>query len=249
MSRSNPEVQLTNPAKRFFEWKGDTGTLAYYDKDQKVNIDVALPFRFLVLDEVVQVGGGIKRHGKYVGYFSNAIRSKHIAHAPLIVKSRVDKFTTIEAEGVWSHIKGTLQGSKYVKGLYVAFIGDDKVLQIGFLKFKGAANSAWIEFNNANNHRDVCQGAYTIKARSEEKENGNTIYYEPVFGWTDKVSEESEQAAVALDQELQAYLEIYFAQSLVATEFTGESDGDAELPMQTEWADEPPADWHEEEAF
>lgn len=244
MSRSNPDVQLTNPAQRFFEWKGDAGTLTYYDKEQKQNIEVKLPFRFLVLDEVVQVGGGVKRHGEYVGYFSNAIRSKHIAHAPLIVKTRVDKFTTVEAEGVWSHIKGTLPGAKYVKGLYVAFIGDDKVLQIGYLKFKGAANSAWIEFNNANNHRNVCEGAYTIKSRSEAKQNGNTTYFEPVFGWTDNVSKESEEAAIALDQELQAYLEVYFAQSLTPTEFTGDAE-----QGESQWADEPPANWEEEEAF
>lgn len=33
MSRSNPDVKLVTPAKRFFEWSGKTGTLSYYDKE------------------------------------------------------------------------------------------------------------------------------------------------------------------------------------------------------------------------
>ncbi len=231
MSRSNPETILQNPAVRFFEWKGDTGELKYYDREKEENVIVATPFRFLVLDNVAQVGGGIKKHNEYVGYFSNAVRVRNIKTHPLVVKSKINGHVSVEAEGVWEHIKGTLQGAKFIQGLYIGFFDGDK-LTIGYLKLKGAANSAWIDFNKTINRRDICAGAYTIKGRSEEKQNGNTTYYEPVFSWTEQVKPETEQAALDLDVELQKYLTAYFAQQALVEpsepEYSGESFDDIE---------------------
>ena len=63
MSRSN-NVELKNPATRFFEWKGETGGFRYYDKEidnedgtKGARVQVSLPFYFLVLDTLATVKG------------------------------------------------------------------------------------------------------------------------------------------------------------------------------------------------
>jgi len=226
MSRSNPETILTNPATRFFDWAGDSGELRYYDREAKENIKVKTPFRFLVLDDVVQVGGGIKRNGSYVGYWSNAVKSRELKTAVLVVRSSTNGQTRIEAEGPYEQIKAEVTGAKYIKGLYIGYLNDDKELEIGYLKFKGAALTAWIEFHKAQNLKDSFKGAFTIKGRSDELQNGNTTYYEPVFTWTDKVTEETEAAAIELDQTLQEYLVPYFAQGRVEPEYSGHQPND-----------------------
>lgn len=209
MSRSEPVDTLQNPATRFFEIKGD-GYVYYYDKEAKENVKVKPPFRFLVLDDVMQVGGGLKdRSGEYRGYWSNAVKD---TNAILTVKSGHNGHSRVEATGTWSDIKASLNGAKYVKGLYIGYYNDEKELSIGYLRLKGAGLSAWFEFNKERRRIDV--GAYTVKGRSDELTNGNTVYYEPVFEWTDKVKDETEEAAVSLDVELQAYLKPYFAKQM-----------------------------------
>ena len=210
MSRSEPVEHLQNPATRFFEWSGKTGKLQYYDRETKENVMVKTPFRFLVLDEVSQVGGGVKdRQKNYIGYWSNAVKDNN---GILTVRSGHNGNTRIEAEGTWADIKHSLAGAKYVKGLYIGYYNDDKELSIGYLKLKGAGLSAWFEFNKERRRIDV--GAFTVKGRSDELQNGNTTYYEPVFEWTDNVKPETEEAAIALDVELQAYLKPYLAKGV-----------------------------------
>jgi hypothetical protein len=209
MSRSEPVEHLQNPATRFFEIKGD-GKIYYYDKETKENVNVKAPFRFLVLDEVSQVGGGVKdRSGEYKGFWSNAVKNSDDI---LTVRSGHNGHTQIVAEGTWAEVKASLVGAKYVKGLYIGYYNDDKELSIGYLKLKGASLSAWFEFNKDRRRIDV--GAFTVKGRSDELTNGNTVYYEPVFDWTDNVKEDTEEAAIALDVELQAYLKPYLAKGV-----------------------------------
>ena len=209
MSRSEPVEHLQNPATRFFEIKGD-GKIYYYDKETKENVNVKAPFRFLVLDEVSQVGGGVKdRSGEYKGFWSNAVKD---SNDKFVVRSGHNGHTQIVAEGTWAEVKASLVGAKYVKGLYIGYYNDDKALSIGYLKLKGASLSAWFEFNKDRRRIDV--GAFTVKGRSDELTNGNTVYYEPVFDWTDKVKDETEEAAIALDVELQAYLKPYLAKGV-----------------------------------
>ena len=72
MSRSNPSVNAPNPAARWYEWNGETGTVRYYDKEAKKNIDVPLPFTFLLLDELACVKGW--HDPSQSGIYSNEVR-------------------------------------------------------------------------------------------------------------------------------------------------------------------------------
>lgn len=201
MSRSN-NTELINPAVRFFDWAGGTGTVQYYDRETKTNVDVELPFKFLILDKVAQIGGGIDRNNTYVGFWSNAVRNT--TTQPFTVRSK----DGVECQGLYKDIKGK-PGVKWITGLYIAFYDDDGNLQIGYLKIKGAALNAWLEFTKS--HRNIYEGAFGIVGNKKAKKGTNT-YYEPVFEHYPKVSDEADAMAKELDKHLQDYLLMYFTQ-------------------------------------
>lgn len=217
MSRSN-NTELVNPAVRFFEWSGGEGEVRYFDKslgEKGENVTVGLPFKFLVLDRVAQVTGGIDRDGTYQGFWSNAV--KNLKTQGFTVRSKAG----VEAQGLYEHIKGH-PGIKFMTGLYIAFYDDDGSLQIGYLKIKGAALTAWIEFTKS--HKNIYEGAFAITGNTK-KRKGSTTYYEPVFKYIDNVSEDADAMAKELDVHLQEYLTAYFAQNGIAeveTEYTGQ---------------------------
>ncbi len=201
MSRSN-NTELQNPANRFFEWDGAAGAVRYYDKEAQTNVQVKLPVRFLVLDRVSQVTGGIDQGGGYIGFWSNTVRNTKVQ--PFTVRSKQGVVT----QGLYEHIKGH-PGVKYMQGLYIAYKGDDASFQIGYLKIKGAALTAWIEFTKI--HRNIYQGVFAIVGNEEQKK-GATTYYSPVYEFSATVPEAAENAAIELDKQLQEYLTEYFSQ-------------------------------------
>ena len=203
MSRSQPALQ--NPAKRFFDWSAKQGQIRYYDKDEKVNIDVKMPFRFLVLDQLSQIGGGKKvGHGKdkqFIGYFSNAVRKFDINKDKFIVRSKEG----IVGEGTYQEVKA-ITGAKLVSGLYIAYY-DEAGLQIGHLKLHGSAMGAWFEFCKG---RNVETGSIAIARGEECKDEDDRIYYLPAFSQGNDIKPETEAQAIELDRELQTYLTAYF---------------------------------------
>jgi hypothetical protein len=219
MSRSN-NIDLQNPAVRFFDWSakaagapitednptGLQGRLEYFDKslgdkekgEKGKNVAVKLPFRFMVLDRVVQITGGIDVGDSYENYWSNAV--KNIKTQTLIVKS---KRGTV-AQGLYNEIKG-ITGVHFMTGLYIAFKeGDD--YQIGYLKLKGCALTEWIEFAP----RNIYEGAFGI-VDTVAKKKGSNHFFAPVFKTYPEVSKEADAKAKELDRELQVYLSAYFA--------------------------------------
>lgn len=216
MSRSN-NTDLVNPAVRFFDWKGGEGILEYYDKEKEERVTVPLPFKFLVLDRVAQVGGGTGRGNDYQGFWSNAVRDTR--KEPFIVRTKQG----IYAEGLWKDIKD--KNTSFVTGLYIAFHDEDKNLQIGYLKLKGAANSSWIDFTNKH-QRDIYKGVFAITDK-ELDDSGPVKFYRPVFVWSDKITDETNDMALSLDEQiLQPYLMAYFARTVETNgevHYTGES--------------------------
>lgn len=231
MSRSNPDTYAENPATRFFEWSGSSGEVVYYDRDKKENVSINLPFRFLVLDEVATVGGGYDDNDKFIGYWSNAIRPRDAKVKPFVVRASVNGKSRVEATGIWSEIKNRVTGAKYVKGLYIAFYGDDGTLQLGYLKVRGAALMPWVEFTKE--HKNIYAGAFSITGKLPKKK-GRNDYFEPTFAYTENIKEETNQAALMLDADvLQPYLAAYFAQDIEpstsgAPEYSGDDHDEIE---------------------
>lgn len=198
MSRSNPSEHLANPSTRWFEWHGEKGLIRYYNRETKVNVDVPLPFRFLLLDELASVRGWHDPSSS--GIYSNEVRDT--AAEILVVKSF--KGGTI-AEGLYKAIKDRVNaaGGDYTANCYIAYKADDNSYALGSLRLKGAALGGWMEFRKA--HRSaIYQKAIRITGYTEGKK-GKVTFRVPTFECFD-VSADAEAAAVGLDKELQTFL-------------------------------------------
>ena len=200
MSRSHPNVNAPNPAVRWFEWNGEHGTVRYYDKGTKKNVDVPLPFTFLLLDELASVRGW--DDASESGIYSNEVRDT--TKDVLVVKTF--KGGTI-AEGFYKAIKDLVKsrGASFVANCYVA-VKLDTGLSICSLRFKGSALGAWMEFRKA--HRGgLYDQAVQITGYTEGKK-GRITFRMPTFA-LQPVSEETNKQALALDKTLQAFMEAY----------------------------------------
>lgn len=214
MSRSNPTP--TNPAKRFFTWSGSTGKLVYYDKEQGSEVEVKMPFEFLVLDQLATISGFCEPDESH--YWSNEVRS--IAKEELTIKtSKGTKYI-----GLYKNSQGMVQvpqGARYAKSIYISFKDGENGFVIGNLRASGAALTAWIDFSNKNT---VALGKCRLTG-SEEAKKGATKYYVPTFEWSNADTSEDEIA-----KELDTELQVYLSQYLATTHFDRNSQ--EELPSQ-----------------
>ncbi len=201
MSRSNPTENLTSPCKRYFEWSSENGAFKYYDKEKKENVNVPLPFKFIVLDELNTVKGFSNE--KQSSFWANEVRDtkKDI----LTVRTKLG----IEMSGVYEQIKEKLsgKGAKYCKSVYIAYY-EGKVLTIGNVGFMGASVGPWIDFAKENKVGEI---AVQVKTAKEGKV-GKVTFKSPVFEAT-PISEAANSAAIALDAQLQTYLFAYLGRN------------------------------------
>jgi hypothetical protein len=206
MSRSRPTAGTNpNPASRWFEWQGELGTVRYYDKEAKKNHEVPLPFTFLLLDQLATVRGW--HDASQSGIYSNEVRDTRTDI--LTVKS----FKGGEiASGLYATIKDRVNraGASFVANCYIAFKGDSGRLELGALRFKGAALGAWMECEKA--HRaDLYAKAIVITGFVEGKK-GRITYRVPTFALKD-TSAQTDAEARELDATLQAYLDHYLSRT------------------------------------
>lgn len=219
MSRSTANDILDNPAVKKFRWSGKHGEFTYYDKEDKNNIEVPFPFRFLLLDTTSTITGF--NEDKEEGYYSNEI--KDTKKEALRVRSK----SGLLAEGLYADIKDKLKaaGAKYAQNLYIAFKDTDGEMKIGVLMVSGSSMSGgtikdenknkipvpgWMDFKNDNNRR-IYKSAVVVNDTTECVKGDNT-YFVPNFE-IDEVTEDENAAAEELDNILQAYLKSYFANS------------------------------------
>jgi hypothetical protein len=209
MSRSNPT--LTNPAEHFFEWSGSKGLLQWWDKENQKNVQVKLPFEFLVLDELATITG----YSKYLesGYWSNEVRN--ISKDELFVRTKKGPFEA----GLYANLAQTrAKGGKYAQSIYLAHkIGDEWV--IGNIKAHGSALSAWIEFSKSH----ATETGKITMTRGEKESAPTGEYYPPLFSWA-KSSHEEDEVAKDLDRELQIYLNQYLATPKGETDLSPDDD-------------------------
>jgi len=211
MSRSNPNESLQNVATKFFDWNSDDSCFKYFDKtlgtpdkDGKVkgeNVNVKLPFTFLVLDVLTTIKGYNEPEGK--SYWSNEIRDTRTDI--LVVKSK----SGVEATGTYAQVKAKLanSGAKYVQSVYIAY-KEGKELVIANIQMKGASGSAFMDFAKDNK---IYECAITVR-KSIPKKKGRNNYTEPVFEAT-KITEATNEQAKELDKKLQEYLTACFARN------------------------------------
>jgi len=204
MSRSQPNDHIPNPSTRWYEWNGSLGNLKYYDKEKKENIEVPLPFTFLLLDNLSTIKGW--HDSSESGIFANEVRDTK--KETLVVKS----FKGGEiATGFYGDIRDRVKasGGKFVSNLYIAYKDVDSY-KIGSLQFSGGALGAWMEFQKEN-RKELLSQAICITGYTEGKK-GSIKFRMPTFK-LNSVSTEANDIATDLDRELQGYLKSYFAKT------------------------------------
>ena len=212
------DIQIQNPCTKWFKWKGSTGTVVYYDKLTKQDVEVALPFTFLLLDVLSIIKG--YDEGAKKSIWSNEVRD--IKNSILTVKSGNDVLVTGNYGTVRE--KAIAAGGGYAASCYIAFFDEKKVLHIGNFTMTGSSLGggkhlpadknmkdveigAWIEFTK-NYKADMYSKAIVITKEERICTQGATKFFCPKFDVKD-VSEETDKAAIELNKELQAYLETY----------------------------------------
>lgn len=202
MSRSNPHENGTpNPATRWFEWNGEAGTVRYYDREAKQNVEVGSDFTFILLDRLGTVGGWHDASSSAI--YANEV--KDTRQDVLVVKAF--KGGTL-AEGLYKDIKDRVNtaGGQFVANCYIAFKNGGDKLAIGSMKFKGAALGAWMDFEKEH-RRELYEKAIRIHGCTEGKK-GRVVFRVPVLSLV-PISEDTNEAAIALDQQVQDYLTGY----------------------------------------
>jgi len=189
----------SNPATKFIDWKSNDKSFSFYDKENKVNVPIPLPFKFVTLDEMHTVKGWSDSCQSAI--YSNEV--KFISKEVMTVKP----FKGNEiAKGLYSEIKEKVKaaGAHYVKSIYV-MLEDGSLANI---QLKGAACQSWGDFTNKNRTR-LPDEWVTVKSATEGKK-GAVKYYTPDFTFdkslTEAEMEQADEAFGILETYLKAYL-------------------------------------------
>jgi hypothetical protein len=186
------------------EWSGKNGSIKFYDKTVEQNIELDHKITFIVLDQLAVIKGW--NDASDSGVYSNEV--KDVTKEPFIVKAFKGGLI---AQGFYKDIRDKViaNGGHFTASLYVA-IKIDNILQIANLQLKGAALNSWIEFVKKNRN-EIYKKAVTITG-VEDGKKGSVVFKTPIFAVKD-VSDDTNNIANALDQELQSFLKGYFAKN------------------------------------
>jgi len=155
-------ASVPSPVKKYLSFSGKTGNFSYWDKENKKEVEVTLPLKFVVLDELSTIVGW--DDGSSSKIYSNEIHSTK--KQQFVVRSK----DGVKAEGFYNDIKGKLAtiGAKYSKSVYVLIDGE-----ICNINMKGAVLKAWIDKGDAGNTWSVSD--------TESRKKGSVSYKVPVF--------------------------------------------------------------------
>ena len=192
------QAPLSNPSKKFLEWKSNERAFSFYNKETKENVKVELPFKFLVLDQLHTVSGW--NDATSSGIFSNEV--KFISKQVMTVKP----FKGNEiAKGLYADIKEKVKnaGGHYVKSIYI-MLEDGTLANI---QLKGSAVQQWGEFTNKSLSRLPEEWVVVDKAIDGKK--GAVKYTTPGFTFGGSLSDKEAAQADLVFDELETYLKAY----------------------------------------
>ena len=206
MSTSNRKQAFaqpqSNPATKFIDWKSNEKAFSFYDKENKVNVPIPLPFRFLALDELHTVKGWSDSCQSAI--YANEV--KFISKEPLTVKP----FKGNEiAKGLYSDIKEKVKaaGAHYVKSIYI-MLEDGSLAN---LQLKGASCQSWGDFTQKGRSR-LPEEWVTVEKAIEGKK-GAVKYYTPEFKFNKTLSENENTMADDAFAILETYLKAYLVKA------------------------------------
>jgi hypothetical protein len=194
----------SNPATKFLDWKSNDKGFEYYDKEAQKKVQVPLPFKFLVLDELHTIKGW--NDATESGIFSNEV--KYISKESMTVKPF--KGNQI-AQGLYKDIKERVQsaGGHYVKSIYIML--EDGTL--ANLQLKGSAVQKWGEFTQKVRNRLADE--WVIVSKAIEGKKGAVKFFTPDFGFEKSLTSEESILADNCFDTLEGYLKSYLKPVLV----------------------------------
>lgn len=187
-----------NPSKYFLSIS--SGTVHYYDKEAGENVDVPVPFEFVVLDQLATVKG--YSDADQSGYWSNEVKRS----GSDAVTIRTSK--GVKATGIWKDIKSdpAVVGSQFNSSVYIAHKSGEGLV-ISNIAFKASSLGAWIKFLQAN--KGVMKGEKKVLLSGfDDDKKGAVKFKVPHFEAVDITDDELE-VAKDLDKDLQSYLGEY----------------------------------------
>ena len=197
----------SNPSKKFLKWKSNDKCFEYWDKEEKKNVTVSLPFKFLVLDEMHTISGW--NDATSSGIYSNEV--KYISKEIMTVKP----FKGNEiAKGLYKEIKERVQaaGGYYVKSIYI-MLSDGTLANI---QLKGSAVQAWGEFTQKSRARLSDEWVEVSSAREGKK--GAVKFYVPEFKYSKSLTAKESEDADLVFNVLEAYLKAYLVKDAAPVE-------------------------------
>lgn len=235
MARQNPDGdRLSNPAQLFLEWSGSKGCFIYYDKEAKANVELKLPFTFIVLDTLHTLKGYNEK--EEIGYYSNEVKDMRVQ--TFKVKSKNGP----EYTGLYNTFSEAFKnkGGKYGQSVYVA-IKKDNELVIANIFMSGSALAGgatkadkkvevggWMDF--AQKHRSELYTKAVLVKNYTDCIKGKNEYYVPNFTLVD-VTPETDAIAEVLQKEVMAYVKEYLKN-------TQSEQSEEELAQRVEKANE-----------
>jgi hypothetical protein len=219
MSTSNRRAAFaqpqSNPATKFIEWKSNDKCFNYYDKEAQKNVEIPLPFKFLVLDELHTIKGWNDASSSNI--YSNEV--KFISKEVMTVKP----FKGNEiAKGYYKDIKDKVvaAGGHYTKSIYV-MLEDGSLANISL---KGSGVQKWGDFTQKTRNRLADE--WVIVASAEDGKKGAVKFSTPSFSFANSISDEQANMADEAFNILESYLKTYLAKADIEVVLNGDIAND-----------------------
>ena len=216
--RSAFATPQANPSTKFLDWKSNDKCFEYYDKEKQEKVSVALPFKFLVLEELHTIKGW--NDASSSGIFSNEV--KFISKEIMTVKP----FKGNEiAKGLYKDIKEKIvsAGGHYVKSIYI-MLEDGSLAN---LQLKGSAVQKWGEFTQKTRNRLPDEWVQVTEAIEGKK--GSVKFFTPDFRFERSITEVEAMQADEAFNILETYLKAYLVKAEPVIEEVIQDDPDDDL--------------------
>jgi len=192
----------SNPSTKFIEWKSNDKSFNYYDKDAQKNVEIPLPFKFLVLDELHCIKGWNDASSSNI--YSNEV--KFISKEVMTVKP----FKGNEiAKGYYKDIKEKVvaAGGHYTKSIYI-MLEDGSLAN---LQLKGSGVQKYGDFTQKTRNRLADE--WVIVASAEDGKKGAVKFSTPSFSFANSINDEEANMADDAFNILETYLKTYLAKA------------------------------------
>lgn len=210
----------SNPASKFLDWKSNDKCFEYYDKEEQKKVQVSLPFKFLVLDELHTIKGWNDASSSNI--FSNEV--KYISKEPMTVKP----FKGNEiAKGLYKDIKDKVvaAGGHYTKSIYIMLESGE----LANLQLKGSAVQKWGDFTQKTRNRLADE--WILVSKAIEGKKGAVKFFTPDFGFEKSLSTNEAIQADECFNVLENYLKTYLTkvEQVLVEETVNVSDDSEDL--------------------